>query len=453
MKKIVYIVILTVIITMFTGIKIYANSEIPQYDETYDNGKGIFYANGSTITIKEDDIGNTVVYWDGGQQIVPQTVRIIGGGEEGSNFSQSNIIMESGVVSHIYGGGASLNENNLAVVEKSNIIMNGGTILQTIYGGGLLFTNTTEANITINNGNVKSICGGGSAAATISATTYAAGISTDLQNSKNRTQTTSITINGGTVESSIFGGGQGYSYVGNSTIKINAGDLSAAYVVAGGSNGYTNNSNVQISGGQIYAFQTVNRGEMENAIVRIDGGSIETAYVGGENDSSVTGIINNIDFAILKGNVTNLYPGVSAENPITIDQNEYKVAVVEGTVENSQLSEQEVKIQYEFNILEDSIKIERNRNYEIQTQINTIPTGYEHLFNNEKISWNSSDTTVVTIDENGSATGITKGNGTITANFLEEQDAIEVQVIDTLEIVLIIVLIGIVPVLIWYNIE
>lgn len=443
MKKTICIIIVAVITLMFSITLCNADNIQPKFDASFNNGNGIFYANGTPITIKQNSTGDTVVYWNGGEQIVPQTVTIVGGGEEGSNIPESNITMESGTVSLIYGGGASLNENNKAVVEKSNIVINNGKVLQTIYGGGLLFTTTTQSNVTINDGTIKAICGGGSAAATISGVTYAAGTVTDLQNSKNRVQTANIIINGGKIDTeptsfgSIFGGGQGYSYVENANIQINDGDMSKAYIVAGGSNGYTKNANVKASGGEIYVLQTVNRGEMESATVRIDGGTIVNAYVGGENDSSVTGKIEKVDFAILGGTVTNLSSGVSESLPIEIEQNDYKAVVVEGTVENSEIQEQEVKIQYNFNIVEEQIKLRKGESVQLTPQVITTPTGYEGLFEKENIIWNSADNNVITVNENGVATAIEKGNTVVTANLIDIPDTVQIEVIDTLALFLI----------------
>lgn len=83
----------------------------PVYDATYNNNAGAFYANGTPITINTDSSNNTVVYWDGGSQVVPSTVTIFGGGTNGTSYKSSNITMENGTVSLIYGGGISLNEN------------------------------------------------------------------------------------------------------------------------------------------------------------------------------------------------------------------------------------------------------------------------------------------------------------------------------------------------------
>ena len=64
--------------------------------------------------------------------------------------------------------------------------MNNGTILTTLMGGGLIYTNVENTNITINGGTVAAVVGGGAASAKISGVSYSAGKEGDLINSKNR---------------------------------------------------------------------------------------------------------------------------------------------------------------------------------------------------------------------------------------------------------------------------
>ena len=167
-------------------------AESPSYDSTYNNNQGAFFANGTPIIISEVD-GNTTITWDGGSQIVPNTV-------------------------------------------------------------------------------------------------------------------------------SVFGGGQGYSYTGTVNLTISDGDMSNSYVTAGGSNGYTGTANVKLTGGNIGVYQTVNRGVLDNATVKVAGSSIGKFYVGGETeDKSVTGVINKINTHLVSGTIESLDSGTSNGSPITID--------------------------------------------------------------------------------------------------------------------------------------
>ena len=68
----------------------------------------------------------------------------------------------------------------------------------------------------------------------------------------------------------------------------------------------------KISGGNIYAFQSVNRGTVEKANVKVDGGNIDKFYVGGETeDSTVTGTINAVETNLIGGNINTLNVGTS----------------------------------------------------------------------------------------------------------------------------------------------
>jgi len=145
-------------VSLFLVIPVNA-AETPQYDQTFNGGNGAFFANGTEITIREDKMtGNTVVYWNNGNQVITNSVSIFGGGKE-NNVTSSNIIMESGEVFGIYGGGFSLNENNISNVSNSNIEINGGKVLDAVVGGGLLYSQVGTSNVVINNGNIAAVQG------------------------------------------------------------------------------------------------------------------------------------------------------------------------------------------------------------------------------------------------------------------------------------------------------
>lgn len=64
----------------------------------------------------------------------------------------------------------------------------------------------------------------------------------------------------------------------------------------------------KISGGNIAVFQSVNRGTVEKANVKVDGGNIDKFYVGGETeDSTVTGTKNNVETNLTGGNLKILF--------------------------------------------------------------------------------------------------------------------------------------------------
>lgn len=451
MKKILGM--LTVIAITFTTIfvtgTVNAESIQPEYDGTFNNNKGILYANGTDITIKKENT-QTIVTWDKGNITVPETVTIVGGGKAGTNFEKSNIIMEDGTVSVIYGGGISLEENKISKVKKSNIIINNGTILETLYGGGLIYSTIDDSNIKINGGTIKAICGGGCASAVISSVAYAAGTETDLENSKNRVQNTDIEINGGKIDSTpsnfgmIFGGGQGYSYVKDTKTTINDGDLSKAYITAGGSNGYTENGNITIKNGNINTLQTVNRGILKNAKVKIEGGTIENAYVGGEDAADVTGTVDKIEFAVINGRTQNLKAGKSAGSPLVIDHEKHKVITAPETVKNSEIGEQEIKITYDFEIEENQIIILKKQKQQINVKLTTNPTGYEYLFDKDEVRWICEDENIANVNQDGEVTGVNVGNTIVKTNFLNNDKTINVKVIINPILILMAILVSVI---------
>ena len=199
--------------------------------------------------------------------------------------------------------------------------MNGGTV-KNIFGGGLHQSSVTNAEVVINGGKVTgSITGGG---ANIFANSDS-GSHTD-SNFETVVTNATTTINNGSAYN-VFGGGEGYSTTNNVSLNINGGTLS--YVTAGGSNGTTGNANVKITSGQIALLQSVNRGQVSSADMRVLGGTIDKLYVGGETeDANVTGAIGAVSLDITGGSVVNnLYIGKSGGQLIGTNGNNTKVDV------------------------------------------------------------------------------------------------------------------------------
>ena len=449
MKKILSILVTIIVMIMFvflTKNNVYGIETLPQYDETFNNNNGIFYANGNPITINKDNEGKTIVYWNGGSQVVPNTITIVGGGDSGTSFEETNIIMEDGTVGNIYGGGKSQIEDKIAKVSNSNIIINGGRVINGIAGGGLLYSNTENANIIVNNGTITDVNGGGMASAVISGVKYSAGSKEKPEESKNRVENAKIIINGGTIDTlpssfgTVFGGGQGHSYTGNVNVLINGGNLSKAYVIAGGSNGYTKKSYIEINGGNINVLQSVNRGKIESANVLIAGGQIQNAYVGGETeDTSVNGTIDSVNLEAIGGKIIKLNKGTSGGTEINIDQEKYNVIYTEETVDNFEIDEKEIKITYDFKIVNDEFNLSCGSTKKLDVEIKTNPSGYEELLKMKKVDWNSKDNSIAIVDENGIVEGIKAGNTEITAKWLDKQDSINIKVIQSKETLLMFV--------------
>ena len=251
-----------------------------------------FFANGVPISIeaRADGAAGATIFWDNGTKSanVPSDINIFGGAhKDGTTYESTHITMNGGTIKNIFGGG--LHES---YVTTSNVTINGGKVTGSAVGGG--------ANV-LSNSDKCSPTG------------------VTAENSKTRVVNANLTINNGTVNM-VYGGGEGLSNTAYAVVRINGGNIS--YLTAGGSNGYTGNTDVKITSGTINLFQSVNRGEVNSANVRVAGGTIDKLYVGGEEDSNVTGTISNIALDITGGTVVNnLYIGTSGGTKLGADTN------------------------------------------------------------------------------------------------------------------------------------
>lgn len=257
-----------------------------------------FFANGTHISIEERDDGAQgakIVWLDGNETKtvnVPSDINVFGGAHhDATNYPTTKITMNGGTVKNIFGGG--LHQSS---VTNSEVIINNGKVTGSITGGG--------ANILANSD---------------SGSHTGSNFATVVTNAN-------VTINNGTAYN-VYGGGEGYSTTETANLNINGGTMS--YVTAGGSNGTTINANVRIRNGQIALLQSVNRGEVSFADVRVLGGTIDKLYVGGETeDSSVTGSIQAVNLDITGGSVVNnLYIGKSGGQLIGTNGNNTDVDV------------------------------------------------------------------------------------------------------------------------------
>ena len=321
----------------------------PVYDAETDK----FYANGTSIVIAEVE-GNTEISWNNGadSEIVKTTTTVYGGGVAGSSFDSASITMNSGTVANIYGGGEGTATES-ADVKNVAIVINGGTVVSylngskltggNIAGGGTLASKVETAKIEIKGGTVGVVMGGGKS----SHSGKEAGTISAPENSLNSTGTTEVTISAGTINDAnngyglVYGGGQGYSYVENTTVNISGNaDLSKTWVTAGGANGRTDVATLNISGGNINTVQTINRGSMIDATVNVTGGAIGKLYAGGEDPESFNndivngGFQGNIIVDITGGTVTQLTPGSNYDKVIEANADYVMVFVSENTVTN-----------------------------------------------------------------------------------------------------------------------
>ena len=412
-------------------------AETPVYDETFNNNQGAFYANGTPIVISEID-GNTTITWDGGKQTVTNSVSVFGGGN-GGNYELSQITMESGTVQNLVAGGIGFTADKPSTVTNANVTINGGLISNAVTGGGYFNAKVNNSNIQMNGGTALTVQGGGMASGKIDGVNYSVGTKEDSISSPNRTETANITISGGKITYGIFGGGQGYSYTGTANLTISDGDISGSYVTAGGSNGYTSSANVKLTGGKIGVYQTVNRGTLNTAIVKVAGTSIGKFYVGGETeDKSVTGIINKINTYLVSGNIETLYSGTSNGSPITLDNEAYNVTATNSVkITNDNIGDSKKSISYDFTVSTKTVKLFVNQNMKMPIVVTTNPTGYEDIFV-DLFSYSVDDESIANVSDDGVITGVSEGNTSVTVKNGEKVETIDVTVTDVQHLIVLL---------------
>ena len=244
-----------------------AQPSVPTYDQARQN----VYANGQAIRISEAADGSLDISYRLGLKAatlnVPANTRFFGGGDgsvKNVEYPGTSIVLESGTVKSIYGGG-----RNNCTVGTASIVVNGGRVTDGVLGGGGGDTapengagNVAEANIVINGGNIFM----------------------------------------------VYGGGQNMTNVGSVTIDIFDGTI--GYLTTGGSNGSTGSGKVSVYGGTIDVWQAVNRGTLENSVMTLNGGVVNKMYCVGETeDASVTGHVGYSTVSIQHGAVTTLRLG------------------------------------------------------------------------------------------------------------------------------------------------
>ena len=188
----------------------------------------------------------------------------------------------------------------------------------------------------------------------------------------------------------------------------------------------------KISGGNIAVFQSVNRGTVEKANVKVDGGNIDKFYVGGEaEDSTVTGTINAVTTNLVGGNIGTLNAGTSNASVISIDNNYYTVTstddvkIVNDTIDNSK-----IKIYYDFEILDNNLKLFTNKSKKLDLIVKTVPENYENIFY-DTISYSSQNTDVASVSNDGVITGMSKGNTVIEVKVGNKIKTINVEIKDS----------------------
>lgn len=299
----------------------------------------LLYAKGTPITITANGNGINVTYSNAGKEETiayeKDDAGIFGGGKDGENYPTSSITLESGTVKTIHGGGHG--EDATSDVGSAVIVVKGGNVTNCVYGGGMNRAVVENASITVEGGTIALYAlGGGSMDNTFGTKKdQKPSFSTALDGTAvNRTLKTTMVMNGGTV-SYLMGGGQNYSYVGESSVTLAGGTCKE--LSAGGSNGYTAKSTVTMTGGSVTDYlHIINRGAVGDVVLNLNGGTVNDLYYGWkQSDQASSGPTTVSNGGGVRSSLTVYYKGAkvtgATDKTSGIDKNAKVVEVVTNT--------------------------------------------------------------------------------------------------------------------------
>lgn len=194
---------------------------------------------------------------------------------------------------------------------------------------------------------------------------------------------------------------------------------------------YFSFKNPQISSAKTSSFPSVNRDTVESTYVKLNSGSIEKFYVGGETeDSTVTGKIDTVNTYLIGGNIGSLNAGTSNSSVISINNDNFKViSTDEVKITNDTIEDSKIKIDYDFDISDDNLVLFINKSKKLDLNIKTIPENYEGIFD-DVISYNCQNSDIARVNDDGVVTGISKGNTIIEVKVGNKMKTVNVAVKD-----------------------
>lgn len=245
-----------------------------------------FFANGTPITVQDRTDGETgaLITWETGEMNIGENTHVFGGRHDDDTPTNGDITMVGGTVRNVFGGGLHKSHTVLATVKMSG-------------------------------GKTASVCGGGVGALTKACGCEGSSYNGDAANSPCVCDEARVTVTGGEVTSTIFGGGQGINYC-KKVILVVGGTVKTPYVTPGGSHGQTDEAVTTITGdAEINVVQGINRGLTKVVKTTVNGGKINGLFAGGEVpfiDSAAvdpTGIFESVKLVVAGGDVANLSLG------------------------------------------------------------------------------------------------------------------------------------------------
>lgn len=288
---------------------------------------GDIYGGGNIGEIEGDTTVNIIggtqerVYGGGNQaKVTNSTVNISGGtnnevfaGGNSADVETTNVFVTGGDTKTIYGG-----SNQVGDINTSNIEATAGTI-ETIFGGNNVGGNTTDAKVKIDGASVTSaVFGGGNQVDTEKAEVFLIKSANNIPNvygGGNLAGVTNTNVYGqGASVQNLYGGSNQSGNVETSLVNIGSGTFGTIY---GGNNagGMTNITNITIDSGNItsaiYGGGNEADSQVSNITVNNNLNQIPEIYGGGYSASVVTSNIN-----ILGGNILSLYGGSNTNGTV-----------------------------------------------------------------------------------------------------------------------------------------
>ena len=167
---------------------------------------------------------------------------VFGGSNEGGKVVSANVTMTGGTVNgSVFGAGLGIKYSHTTnpqfeyynEVDDTHVTVSGGEIKNNVYGGGSLGKVNENTVVAVSGGTMKNV--------------YGAGLGTEanaISDNANIGGTTNVTISGGNITQSVYGGGEngavGYnSTESNSLVTVSGGTI-GENVFGGGNNGFTN---------------------------------------------------------------------------------------------------------------------------------------------------------------------------------------------------------------------
>lgn len=279
----------------------------------------------TNVTINGTKI-STAIYGGGNQATTTTTnitltnstsqIPLVYGGGKNANVTTTNINCNGASINNVYGGSGDGGNIN-----KTNVKINSSTVT-TVYGGNRNGGTVTQANIIGTGGQVANIYGGGSKTST--------GTTTSVD-------TTTITINGTKITSSIYGAGRLNSSTGTTNVTLTSSSATIPNVYGGGystTSGVTT-TNVNCNGATITNVYggSSNGGNVDKTNIKINSGTVNNIYGGNYNSGEVTQSTNII---MQGGTISNsMYGGgrgTSSKVGTTENSATSNVNIVKGTI-------------------------------------------------------------------------------------------------------------------------